>query len=343
MRGLLALSCRAFPRDHRARTSDEIVDTALLAAEGSALRTVREALSLVVAGARQRLRAESHRSLRDGAAPLAGVLAIVNLAVALAGMLSGLTTYSGPSLLLWNLRYGPGAYPFVIDWWWVAFAAAGALIVFGLVRGHRGLAAGAAMANLVLVAYDASGFSQGVSHFNVFTVAYGFPGSRQWLVAAIVLAVATAAARLRRFPLTRLAFALVVVGLLVWLALLARERGGSFFILRWPLAVIILLGVAFGAVAPRLAVLACGVTLAAIPSVVAFLIGPNPYATSHPSVALYLTGPDRWPTSEAIVRSEHHAFDPVAMVVVAGGLALGSVLLAQLARRRLTRRPPRAG
>ena len=89
MRGLLAVACRAFPPDHRARHSDEIVDTALLAANGSRWRTAGEALSLVVAGARQRLRAESSRSMRDGAALLAGILALVNLAVALAGITAG--------------------------------------------------------------------------------------------------------------------------------------------------------------------------------------------------------------------------------------------------------------
>jgi hypothetical protein len=336
MRGLLVLSCRSFPSDHRARSSDEVVDTALLVADGSALRTVREALSLLLAGARQRLRAESCRSARDGALLLAGVLAIVNLAVAIAGILSGFTTWVGPSVDLWGLRYGPGSYPFVVDGWWIAFAIAGSAIVFGLVRGHRVLALSAAMVNVALVAYDASGRAQGVSHFSVFTVAYGFPGSREWLLAAIVLAVATVVARPRRLSLPRLALSLAVVGVLGLLALLAREPGGSFFFLRWPLAAILILGVALGAVAPRLAVLTSGLALAAAPSVIVFLTGPNPYATSHPGILLYLTGPDRWPTSFAILRSEHRAFDPVALVVVAAGLALGAVLLAQLARRRLT-------
>jgi hypothetical protein len=338
MRGLLVLSCRSFPSDHRARSSDEVVDTALLVADGSALRTVREALSLLLAGARQRLRAESCRSARDGALLLAGVLAIVNLAVAIAGILSGFTTWVGPSVDLWGLRYGPGSYPFVVDGWWIAFAIAGSAIVFGLVRGHRVLALSAAMVNVALVAYDASGRSQGVTHFDVFTQKYGFPGSRQWLVAAVVLAVATVVARPRRLPATRLAFAVAVVGLLVWLALLAREPGGAFFFLRWPLAGVILLGVAFGAVAPRFAVLAAGLTLAATPDVLVYLIGPNPYATPHPGLVMYLTGPDRWPSSFAIVRSEHHAhaLDPVVLVVIAAGLALWAVLLAQLARRRLT-------
>lgn len=238
---------------------------------------------------------------------------------------------------MWSIRYGRGGLPFVIDGWWIAFAVAAAAVVFGLARGRRGLAVGAAVANLALVAYDATGLhNHGLVHFDVFTTAYGFPGPRQWLGSSIVLAAATATARPRRLPLTRLALALVVVALLVWLALAARESGGAFFYLRWPLAAIILLAVAFGVVAPRLAVLAGGVTLAAIPSVLVYLIGPNPYATSHPSLALFLTGPDRWPNSLAILRSEHHAFDPGAMVVVAAGLALGPVLLAQLARRRLT-------
>ena len=84
MRKILLVACRAFPPEHRARRSDEVVDTALLAAGGSALGTAREALSLVIAGMRQRLRAESDRPLRDGLALLAGVLAPVNLAIALA-------------------------------------------------------------------------------------------------------------------------------------------------------------------------------------------------------------------------------------------------------------------
>ena len=99
MRGLLVFSCRAFPPDHRARHSDEVVDTALLAADGSAWRAGREAFSLVIAGYRQRLRAGSGRSVRDGAALLAGVLALVNFAVALAGITAGVQRGSGLQLL----------------------------------------------------------------------------------------------------------------------------------------------------------------------------------------------------------------------------------------------------
>jgi hypothetical protein len=320
MRGLLIFSCRAFPPDHRARHSDEVVDTALLAADGSAWRAGREAFSLVLAGYRQRLRSESHRSLRDGAALLAGVLSIVNLAVALAGILSGFGTYAGPSVFLWSVRYGPGSYPFVVDWWWIAFTAAAAGIVLGLALGQRRLAAAAAVANLGLVAYDAfvvNGFPyDGKGHFDVFTTAWtlSFPGGREWLVAAAVLALATVAARPRRLPLVSLPLALLVVGLLVWAA---RDTRGAFFFLRWPLAVFVLLAVAFGAVAPRFAVLAIGVTLAAIPGVV----------VSFSASTINAAPPYR--------TTLHH--DPLVIAVVAAGLAVGVLLpLAQLARRRLT-------
>lgn len=320
MRGLLVLSCRSFPRDHRARQSDEVVDTALLVADGSTWRAGREALSLVVAGARQRLRAEAHRSVRDGAALLAGVLAIVNLAVAVAGSLSGFGTYAGPSLFLWSVRYGPGSYPFVVDWWWIAFTAAAVGIVLGLALGQRRLAAGAALANLGLVAYDAflvNGFPyDGKGHFDVFTTAWtlSFPGGREWFVAAAVLAFATVAARPRRLPLTWLPLALLVVGPLVWAA---RETRGAFFLLRWPFALVVLLAVALGAVAPRFAVLAVGVTLAAIPGVV----------VSFSASTINAEPPYR--------TTLHH--DPLVIGVVVLGLALGVFLpLAQLTRRRLT-------
>lgn len=324
--GLLALACRAFPREHRARSSDEIVDTAVLASDGSARRAAREALSLVVAGLRQRLRAESDRSLREGAALLAGVLSLVNLAVALAGITAGFGTGAGPSVLLWGVRSGPLSLPFIIDAWWIAFTVAAAGVVLGLVLGRRRLAVAAALANLGLVAYDAlflanRWYYDGKGHFDVFTNAdaASFPGGRQWLAAAIVLAVTTAAARPRRLPLTRLPLALGVAGLLAWLGWLSRVSGGAFFFLRWPLAAVVLLSVAFGAVAPRLAILACGLTLAATPSVVAYLTGPNPHYES------------------SIQLARSHPASVAVTVVVAAGLALGAVVpLAQLARRRLT-------
>ncbi len=305
MRGLLTVACRAFPPDHRARHSDEIVDTALLAANGSRWRTAREALSLVVAGARQRLRAESSRSMRDGAALLAGILALVNLAVALAGITAGAERTS--VLHLPNL-FGPRYLPYVIDWWWVAFALAAAGIVLGLALGDRRLALGSAFVNLGLVGYDALFLANGNpydgrGHFDVFTYSQtsSFPAGRQWLAAAVVLALATAAARPHRLPLTRLPLALVAA---VALVELSRETWGAFFFLRWPLAALILLGVAFGTVAPRLAVLALGVTIAAAPSVVGYLTAPN---------------------------LQH---DPVVTGVVAAGLAVGILLpLSQLTSR----------
>ncbi|HEU5478072.1 MAG TPA: hypothetical protein VFU64_09660 [Gaiellaceae bacterium] len=300
----MVLACRAFPREHRARRSDEVVDTALLAAGGSLRRAAREAFSLVLAGARQRLRTESHRSARDGAALLAGVLALVNLAVALTGITAGVYLHG---FHLYQAVYGP----YVIDGWWVVFTAAAVATVLGLALGVRRLALGGAFVNLGVVVYDAIflvGGSpyDGRGHFDVFTYTQtsSVPAGREWLAAAIVLAVATAVARPRRVPLMRLPLALIVV---VSLVVLSRETWGAFFFLRWPLAVVLALAFAFGAFAPRLSVLAVGGAVAAAPSAVVYMTAPNLH--HHPSVTGF----------------------------VAVGLALGAVLpFASLVRRRLT-------
>ena len=290
MRELLAIACRAFPREHRARRSDEVVDTALLAADGSARRGAREALSLVVAGIGQRLRAESRRPLRDGAAPLAGILALVNLGVALAGITAAVQLRGG------GLHYSGGYGPYVVDWWWIAFTAAAAGIVIGLLLGDRRIAVGAALANLAVVGYDAIFLANGNpydgrGHFDVFTYTQtsGVPGGRQWVLAAAVLAFATAVARPRRLPLASLPVALVVSLLLV---VLSRETWGAFFYLRWPLGLVVVLGIAFGALAPRLAVLAVGTTLAAAPSALLYMTAGNlhhhPSATGFVAIVLAL-------------------------------------------------------
>ena len=311
MRGLLAFSCRAFPPDHRARHSAEVVDTALLAADGSAWRTAGEASSLVVAGLRERLRAERHRSLRDGLALLAMLLALVNLAIALAGVALAVHPSRPPGLPS-GIAYSLSGGPYVVDWWWIAFAVAAAGIVLGLALANRWLAVGAAFANLGLVGYDAifladNSMNDGRGHLDVFTYVrptLSFPGERQWLSVAVVLALATAAAPMRRLPLGRLLLALVVVLLLV---VLSREATGGFFFLGWPLIAIVLLGMAFGAIAPRLAVVAVGVTLAAAPSVETWLTMPG-----------YRQG-------------------TTTTWILTVGLVLGVLLpLAQLTRRRLT-------
>ena len=311
MRELLVVACRAFPRDHRARSSDEVVDTALLAAGSSPWRTAHEAFSLVVAGMRQRLRDASRRPLRDGLALLAGSLALVNLAVASAGIALALHPTRPPGLPP-GLPYHLADTPYVFDWWWIAFAVAAAGIVVGLALGSRLLAVGAAFANLGLVGYDAifladNSLNDGRGHLDVFTFirpTLSFPAERQWLSVAVVLALVTAAAPLRRLPLRRLLLALVAVLLLV---VLSREVAGGFFFLRWPLVAIVVLAMAFGALAPRLAVLAVGVTVAAAPSVDTYLTMPG-YQQGH-----------------------------VTTWVVTVGLVLGMLLpLAQLTRRRLT-------
>lgn len=274
MRKLLVAACRAFPRDHRARRGDEVVDTAILAAGGSAAGTAREALSLVVAGMRQRVWAESQRPLRDGLGPLAWVLAVVNLAVALAGAAA-----VNPPFLPFASREMP-PYPYRPDWWWVAFMIAAGGIVLGLLRENRRLALAAALANLGLLAYDAI-FPASIPCpcvLSSFIYVPGFPAGREWLAPAVVLAFATAAAPLRRSPLRRVPLAVVAVAALV---VYSRETVGHFLFLRWPLAVVLVLALAFGALVPRLAVLAVGAAVAAAPSGATLLTGSR---LSHPSL-----------------------------------------------------------
>jgi hypothetical protein len=309
MRRLLALACRAFSPDHHARSSDEVVDTAILASRGSTFGALREALSLVGAGLWQRLRSESRRSLQDGVRVLAGVLAVVNLAVALAGVV--VVTQPLPiyhSCLA--LSACEPMYPFGVDWWWIAFTAAAVGIVLGLWLGDRRLAVAAGMANLAIVAYDALLLVDPnewfIGHLGAFTYAQqtAFPVSRFWLPAAIVLVLATAAAPVRRLPLTRLVLAL---GAALVLVVLSREIAGSFWFLLWPLSVIAVLAIAFGGVAPRLGVLALGGVLVAIPSAVGYLTAQS------------------YPHGSALTWA------------VTCGLAVGFVVpLAHLLRRRLT-------
>lgn len=273
MHRLLLLACRTFPRHHRARQSDEIVDTALLAAGGSEWRAACEAFSLVVAGLGERLRAEAGRPLRDGLTPLAWVLALVNLAIALAGAMA----VNPPFLPFASWDFSP--YPYRPDWWWIAFTIAAAGVVLGLVLGDRRLALGAALVNLGLLAYVAiSAPSIGCPCLlPLIHYAPSFPAGGQWLAPGIVLALATAAAPLRRLQLNRLPLAVVAV---VALVALSRESWGHFLFLRWPLAAVLMLALAFGALVPRLAVLAVGAVVAAAPSGVTLLTGVN---VPHPS------------------------------------------------------------
>jgi hypothetical protein len=146
----------------------------------------------------------------------------------------------------------------------------------------------------------------GGGHLDVFTHdrrTLSFPAERQWLAVAVVLAVATAATPRRRHSLRGLLPALVGVVLLV---VLSRELAGGFFFLLWPLLALIVLAMTFGAVAPRLAVLTVGLTLAAVPAVDTYLT-----ERGYPHSAVTTWG-------------------------VAVGLFLAALLpLARLARRRL--------
>jgi hypothetical protein len=267
MRELLAFSCRAFPRDHRARQTDEIVDTALLAADGSAWRAARESVSLVLAGLRQRLSEESERPVRDGFALLAGVLALVNLAVALAG---AAFEYTSLGLFAPSVHYYP--YPYRPEWWLPSFIVVAVAIVVGLIRGDRRLALGAALANAGLIAYDPL-FPRLLSVRHSLHLMFLPPGFavRQWLAGAIVLLLATAMAPLRRLPPTRLPLAF---GAALGLVVLSAGKV-DFFFFRWPAAAVLVLAIAFGALVPRIAILALGVALAAVPGDSIYLAGTN--------------------------------------------------------------------
>ena len=309
-RGLLAVACRSFPRDTRARQSGELVDTAVLTANGSAWRAAREAFSLVTAGLRQRLHVtERDTSVQDGVALLAGVLAVVNLAVALYGVSLAIVSRQLPNISVpFNFVF---KNPYVVDWWWIAFSLAALGIVLGLALGSRRLAIVAALVNLGIVGYDALFLAKttvyGGAHMNVFGYLQGtdaYPLGQEWLAPAIVLALATVAARSTRRALLRVPLALVAAALLV---VLARHDSGGLIFLVWPAGLVLVLALALGWWAPRLAVVALGVSAALAPSVVEYLTGPA-WAYRAPAVS--------W--------------------IVAPGLALGIVLpLAYLTRRRV--------
>ncbi len=308
MRAVLAFACRAFPPDHRARLSDEVVDTALLAAGGSPWGAGRESLSLVLAGVRERCRAEPRRSLRDGVTLLAGLFALVNLGVALYGISFAVSPNPHwddfPQPYLPNARFHD---PFAVDWWWIAFGVAAVAIVLGLALGNRMLAICAAVVNLGLVGYDAIFLAGGGGgHMTVFGWLQGpdgYPVGQEWLAPAIVLALATAVAARHRHSLLRLPFALLGATVLV---VLARHHSGGLIFLQWPVALLILLAVTLGWFLPRLAVVALGVSAVLAPYIVEYLTGPS-WAYRAPAVT--------W--------------------IAAPGLALGILLpLVYLARRR---------
>ena len=174
--------------------------------EGSAWRAVREAVSLVVAGLRQRLRAESGRSLRDGFGlvcrnprsrqPRRGAgrscLGIHHpplfLGFGAAPPLGCHMSWTGGGL---RSRLRPPASSSV---WYAATAASLSV--------RR-------CANLGIVGYDALFLVNGTDWYSGHLVVFSlnqpgpnvFPVGRYWLAAAIVLVLGTAAAPMRRLPL----------------------------------------------------------------------------------------------------------------------------------------------
>jgi len=248
---------------------------------------------------RQRLHAtEGDTSVQDG---------LFNLAIAFYGVSFAVDRPPPFSII------GPPGFfipnPYAVDWWWIAFAVAAAGVVLGLALGNRRLASGAALANLGIVVYDALVLvANGRGHLNAIAFLRGpdrYPVGQEWLAPAVLLVLATVVAPLRRHSLARVLPPAVAAAVLV---VLARHDSGGFIFLQWPFGAVVVLAATLGWLAPRLAVVAVGVSLVLVPSVVEYLSGPS-WAYRAPAVT--------W--------------------VAAPGLAFGILLpLAYLARRRLT-------
>src|ERR1044072_1503141 len=109
---------------------DRLVDSGLVEAgeeekvegrvRGSYTLTQDGHAALAAAGVGQRLRAEAGRSVRDGGALLAGVLALVNLAVAAAGIFACLY----PPRPDYSVGLNTAWTPYAVDWWWIGFVLA---------------------------------------------------------------------------------------------------------------------------------------------------------------------------------------------------------------------------
>lgn len=284
MRRLFELACLAYPSKYRDARASEVIDTAAEASADSPTRALREAWSLAVGGllTRSRLAASHPRTtLASGAVLCARVLAVVNLAVALYGLTARVHLLSHPVQAVY---FSPGYTPYAIDWWWIAFAAVSAGLVLALEQGRARLALWLAGMNLGLVGYDALVLANGDKydgrgHFDLFTYAQtsSFPGGREWLATAAVLFAAgllsyrAVGARNRRgMRCSAVAFAIAVA-----LVVIARETWGAFFYLRWCVVAIVLAAILVGWLAPRVAVLAAGVSLAVLPSSVAYITAEN--------------------------------------------------------------------
>jgi hypothetical protein len=219
--------------------------------------------------------------LASGAYLCAWALAIVNLAVAVYSLTVRVHVLDSPVRAVY---VSPSYAPYVTDWWWLSFAAASAGLIVALAASRRWVAVSMAGASFALVAYDAlllanSDKYDGRGHFDLFTYAQtsSFPGGREWLAAASVLLTATlvsgvgeATSRLRQRKALAFAFPLVVV-----LVAAARETWGAFFYLRWGVLAIVLVALFVAALAPRLTVVAAGVSLAALPSALVYVTSDN--------------------------------------------------------------------
>jgi hypothetical protein len=310
---ILRLTLRLYPLSYREERAEEMLTTALEASAGSRTSVLRESVSLVLGGISTRARLAARKPLRDavrGAALLcAWGLAIVNVAVAIAGLTARVHLHGGP---VFGVYLGPSYGPYALDWWWIGFAGASAALMVALALGWRLLADVAAVASALLVGYDAVFLADGDKydgrgHFDLFTYTQtsSFPGGREWAAAGLVLAVATIVGldgRVRAAHPLRL---LMAVATAVGLALVAHEAWGAFFYLRWPLVVLLLISSLFGWLEPRLPLATAGFVFAALPSVVSYLTASNlPHDTrTTVSVVLALSLGTAYPLLYALARA----------------------------------------
>lgn len=292
---ILRMACCAYPRTYRSARGRELVDTALEATGRSAWALARESSSLLAAGLATRARrageVTARETLASAALTTSLILAAVNCAVAIAALTARVHFLDVPAAAVY---VSPAYGPYAIDWWWITFSVLGVGVVAALLGGRLRVATILSHASFALVAFDAATLANdnptdGRGHFDVFTYTQtsSFPGGREWVAASAILALATVtAARLRAQSRRQPVAIIVLAGLsIIVLALTAKGAWGAFFFLRFGLLVLVGLALVLGPFFRPLPLVASAATLAALPSVVAYLTAPNLSPTIDVSVA----------------------------------------------------------
>ena len=212
------LALHAYPASYRAERGEEILSTLLDARGEGTLPEPREVAALVAGGLRQRAAISPGgraRSWRSGALLAAYVLATVNAAVALLGVIQ-------EQRLRWSVDFGvPGFGPrldvlgLVITPWFAAFAVTALATLVLLAIGARRAAAACALAGFAVQAFELLRTPHTAvpgGHFAVYawTNSSSLPREpSQWLPASLLLAglIVVAGAPTRRPVRARVALA----------------------------------------------------------------------------------------------------------------------------------------